>query len=264
MTGDAQRNRPLFRAIRQCVKRGDTVVEIGAGLGILSFEAAKAGAKRIYAIECDPRSASIGKAETKRRGLQNKICWLEDFSYNVTLLSKADVLIQETVGSAAFDENFLASLQDAKKKLLKPGGKIIPTKIALWGVPVSGLRQKTGTWNVRTIRPEQFLSAPKELVSITAKTFSQSSIKASTRWTATRKGKCTGVALWTKITWGKGLMTDTSPLSPATHWKQAYFSCQPKPVKIGQQLSFEIKIDPNPQDPWTQTTILWRLRLLQI
>ena len=260
MTGDPQRNHPLFRAIRQIVKPGNIVMEIGAGLGILSFEAAKAHAKWIYAIECDPRSSSVGKKETKNRGLQNKICWLEDFSYNVALLEKVDVLIQETVGSMAFDENFLSALQDAKKRLLKPNGKIIPAKIALWGAPVTGVRQKTGTWKVRAVKPEQFLSEPKEILSVTTKTFSKTKIKINSSWIANKKSKCTGVALWSKITWGPGLVTDASPLAPPTHWKQAHLACAPQSVQPRQRLHFSIQIAPDREDPWVKTIVEWRLK----
>ena len=48
---DRERCDRFREAIHAAVKSGDVVVDVGAGTGLLSFFAAEAGAKRVYAIE---------------------------------------------------------------------------------------------------------------------------------------------------------------------------------------------------------------------
>jgi predicted RNA methylase len=55
---DFKRRRAFQAAIRTVVKQHDVVLDAGAGSGILSFLAAQAGARKVYAIEVDSFLAS--------------------------------------------------------------------------------------------------------------------------------------------------------------------------------------------------------------
>ena len=250
MIRDPYRNNPLFESIRQTVKPGDVVVDLGAGLGILSFEAIKAGAKKVYAIECHPEMALFGKKEIERRGLKGKIEWISKLSYEAELPELADVLIQETIGSLGFEENFLSALQDAKKRFLKPNAKIIPASITLYGAPVKDCIMKEGTWRVQALRPEQLLAKPKKLITIDSKKNDTEKLDIQAEWKVSKNEKISSIALWPEIVWMPGQITDASPEKPLTHWKQAIVSSK-KP-------SLHLRITPNPVAPRTQTEILWK------
>ena len=63
---DVERTETLLRAIARTVRPGDTVVEAGAGSGILSLAAARAGAARVFAIEIDPLLAAWAAAQRRK------------------------------------------------------------------------------------------------------------------------------------------------------------------------------------------------------
>jgi predicted RNA methylase len=51
MLDDRNRTAAYLEAIRDGVREGDVVVDIGTGTGVLAAAAAQAGARRVYAIE---------------------------------------------------------------------------------------------------------------------------------------------------------------------------------------------------------------------
>jgi len=273
MVFDLQRTIPLIQSIQKNVKRGDIVVDVGCGIGLLTFAACKAGAKRVYGIDVDSEALEFAKWQAKKLGVEKKICWLEDHSYNVDLIEKADVLIQETIGFLAFDENFLPTLIDAKKRFLKKGGKIIPEEVRLVGAPVSP--KKT------------FLTKPATLASIKTKTTTKNALKIQKSWLLTKgvgpfdqaQGKhLLGILVWPKIVWAKGLITDCAPSKKPTHWGQTLLPCGTPPearlarldgrergwakggrYRTVRKLKFSLKINPHPKNPLYNTKIEWQI-----
>ncbi len=98
MLADRRRLDPLRRAI-QLVAQGKRVLESGAGSGVLSLLAARAGARQVYAVERDPAIARF-----LRRNVENAPCGglirvLERDTRDVTLADldgePVDVVISE-------------------------------------------------------------------------------------------------------------------------------------------------------------------------
>ncbi|OGQ23468.1 MAG: hypothetical protein A3I05_08025 [Deltaproteobacteria bacterium RIFCSPLOWO2_02_FULL_44_10] len=133
MVLDPYRTEPLVQAIEKTVKPGNLVLDIGTGIGILALVAARAGAKQVFAIDVDGESLELARFFAKQHNLEKKITFLEGLSFDLELDERVDVILCETIGSACFDENILATLYDAKKRLLKRSGKIIPQKAELHG-----------------------------------------------------------------------------------------------------------------------------------
>lgn len=239
MLFDWERTIPLLRAIQKKVRPGDIVVDLGCGLGVLSLAAVYAGAKRVYAIDVDSEAIDFGRLQAQKLGMEKKICWLNDHSTNIDLVEKADLLIQETIGALAFDENFLPTLQDAKKRFLKKNGKIIPEEVSLYGAPAA--KNKT------------LLQKPALLARIRTKTVRNTTVTIKKSWEI--NGEPDGFLVWPKIVWAKGLQTDCSPHHPPTHWRQTFF---PFSQKVSD--TFWLNIHPHPQNPLYNSQIEWQIR----
>ncbi|MEO5937357.1 MAG: 50S ribosomal protein L11 methyltransferase, partial [Terriglobales bacterium] len=130
MLNDRTRTHGFLRAIRDTVKRGDVVIDLGTGTGILAIAAARAGAEHVYAIEMSDL-ADIAAAMFKANGLSDRITILRGKSNDLELPNgvKANVLITETIGDGPFGEYILESVTDARQRLLTPGARIIPVGI---------------------------------------------------------------------------------------------------------------------------------------
>ena len=116
---DDQRRTPLYyAAIRSRLQQADgellTVLDLGTGpFALLALEAARCGAKKVYAIEADPLSAAKAREAVASAGFSDVVEVVEGISTHVTLPEKVDVLISETVGSVVSEEGLYSTMADA-------------------------------------------------------------------------------------------------------------------------------------------------------
>lgn len=131
MIADNTRMGAYAEAIARAVRPGDVVIDIGAGTGIFSFLACRAGARKVYAIE--PNDAHfLGRELTRNNGFAGRIEWIPRLSTNVTLPEKADVIVADLRGVLPYFNCSIRSLADARDRLLKEGGTLIPRRDVLW------------------------------------------------------------------------------------------------------------------------------------
>ena len=135
MLGDRARTSAFLQAIRRTVRPGDVVVDLGTGSGVLAVAAARAGAKRVYAIEAQP-IATAAERFFKGSGFDDRITLIRGNSMEITLDEKADVLVSEIIGDQPLGERILATTRDAVARLLKPGAHVIPASLRLYATPV--------------------------------------------------------------------------------------------------------------------------------
>ncbi len=262
MVLDPWRTVPLQKAIDKVVKRGDVVCDIGSGLGLLSFFALSAGAKRVYAIDSDEESIDVAISFARKHGVFDRISFVKSHSADVWLPEKADVIICETVGSAAFDENILATLHDAKKRLLKRAGRIIPSVIELLGAPAAFGRtiSKNGMIDIAPVAPKGLLSEPKTIARMVSAEPFGTSVHSKKTFTINKEGIFSGMAVWPVVQWTTGITTDASPKRPPTHWKQCVLPEKRVRAKNGDRIAFELIMGPDPSNPRDQTEILWKVK----
>ena len=110
---------------------GQRVVEIGCGTGILSLFAARAGARKVIAIE-ESRVAEVAAAMFEANGFAGTVEVKAGNSRNVEIGEPADLIIHEILGVDPFEENLLPVLLDARRRFLRPGGRLLPHRLEVW------------------------------------------------------------------------------------------------------------------------------------
>src|SRR3989339_432255 len=127
MIVDTFRMQAYAQALRQAVKPGSVVSDIGTGTGIFAMLACQFGARKVYAIE--PSDAiHVAREIAAANGYADRIEFIQDMSTEVTLSEKADVIISDLRGVLPLFQKHLPVLADARKRLLASDGVLIPQR----------------------------------------------------------------------------------------------------------------------------------------
>jgi protein arginine N-methyltransferase 1 len=130
MITDEARMATYTAAIRRHAP-GRTVLDIGTGQdAVWALEAARAGAGHVWAVESIPRSARLAREAVQRAGFADRVTVLDGLSTAVELPEPADLCISEIIGTIGGSEGAGAVLRDARERLVRPGGVLIPHRCA--------------------------------------------------------------------------------------------------------------------------------------
>lgn len=124
---DFKRTTALAGAITAVVRPGDVVLDAGAGSGILSFFAARAGARLVYSVEVDPNLAACLRRSVEANGFQQVVTVVEGDIHAVPLSEPADVFICEMMDTGLMDEMQVTAINALRaRKILGSQTRMIP------------------------------------------------------------------------------------------------------------------------------------------
>ncbi|XP_002739381.1 protein arginine N-methyltransferase 9-like [Saccoglossus kowalevskii] len=137
MLNDKVRNHAFQSAIRKAIQDGhDTVLDIGAGTGILSMLAIQSGAKHVYACEMSKTTYEMAKDVLTTNRMSDKVTLLHTSSKDIVIPKdipqRVSLVVTETVDSGLLGENIIQTLSHAWKRLLiedNTGNKLKPQVI---------------------------------------------------------------------------------------------------------------------------------------
>ena len=169
LLSDRARLAALERAVSAVVRPGDVVVDLASGTGILGLMACRAGAARVYSID-EGGIIDVARALARANGCADRMTFVMGHSARVELPERADVLIADQIGYFGFEAGLLELYSDARRRLLNPGGRMMPERvhlmvalvesedvrdrIAFWSGEAAGFELSPGTENaVNTAYP---------------------------------------------------------------------------------------------------------------
>ncbi len=258
---DEARNILFHEALKRCINAETRVLDIGAGSGVWAIAAARLGAKKVTAIEADEVLIPIIQAHARENGVADKIEIVHGNSQEINLRHKFDVIISETIGNQAFEENIVGTMIDARKRFLARGGVLIPQKIALVAAPAHqknnfdaplGVSLKTDyiknlalnlTSMVTDKNALELLGKPAKLLEVDLREISEAPdfTNLVVRWNLDDVSRANVVALWANSELADGINLDTWN---TINWSPVVCHFKPFALKAGElklNLNFSAK-----------------------
>jgi protein arginine N-methyltransferase 1 len=281
LLADRVRNAAFHAALARAIVKGETTVaDIGAGTGFLGFLAARLGAKRVDLYEATEVAAVARKLKRRNRLANCRIA--EVHSTDVASPDRVDLIVCETLGNYPFEENIVATLNDARERFLKPGGTIIPRAVEQFVAPVTAERfyRELAAWDevgygldfapartmtlnniyVRTFKPADLLDGAAAARSWDRLAFDRPNTttrSGEASWRIATPATIYGLALWWSAELTAGVTLSTGPLDPRTHWEQLYLPVL-APIAVGAGQTLKARLRPTTSYE-RGTNIAWTL-----
>jgi len=265
MLQDVVRTEAYEQAIAEVVQPGHSVLDFGCGTGILAMFAARAGAKKVIAVD---RSPFIKTAQeiAAVNGFDN-IDFYHDDDQSLQLDEKVDLIVSEWMGHCLFYEAMLEPLLAVRDRCLADGGMMIPAEVTLhaglvcdeelledlaflrdkpYGLDFSPVAdapfQQT---ELVTLEPDSLLQTTAELGSLSMHTVSKA--EAPRVFTGTlrpeRKSEIHALCGWFSTSLSPGVAFGTGPNDLPTHWDQILFPL-PEPFTVEPTRELTLSISP--------------------
>lgn len=264
MVFDTVRNKAYEEALASVVSPKSVVMDLGAGLGIHGFTAARLGAARVYSVESQDvivlaeRIASAHDWGGKLRFIRGRI-------EEVELPEPVDIIISVFTGNFLLEEDLLPSLFYARDRYLKPGGALIPSRAVMVAAPVSApelYQQEIARWDEPYmgidfsparkyaansvvydsdgLSKSKCLAAPRIINEMDFGACRDHSCQAEAKYTVTEPGTCHGWAGWFDMLLGEKWLS-TDPRQPRTHWNAVFLPLDP-PIELraGEEAVFKL------------------------
>jgi len=281
MMNEQARNKAYYEALESAVTPEKVVFEIGTGSGLLAMMAARIGARQVFTCEAVELIANTARKIVKLNNYQNQVKVLAKTSQAVQLGTdlpvKADILVHEIFSSDLLAEHLLSAIEDAKQRLLKPGGEVLPSAASIMIALVGGAElgeniyveesfgfdlREFNTIN-RKMQPLHRQDLATVLMSDDVEAFrfdfcSESTFPPETKLLAieTREsGLCYGVIQWIRIEFGQNAYFENHPSRrhPISGWESIIYRFE-KPVDLEEQSVVSLTAAHDRLRPWFELT----------
>lgn len=245
--------------------RDASVLDLGAGTGLLGLLAARAGARVVYAVDSGP---IIGQAAgaAARSALSDRIVHLRGRSTEIDLPEFVDVAVCDQIGGFVHDAGILQAFADVSRRLLAPGGALVPAGFRLFLAPArsSVIREQIDLWRStpagfdltpfaeaavdteHAVADDQVLALGEGVEIASIRSDHVAEITGSGTDVATRSGRCDGLVGWFTADMGGGVTMTNRPGDPRRmdRWCTFYPLSHPVSLEQGDVVTIELDLRP--------------------
>jgi SAM-dependent methyltransferase len=270
----------LFRrAANAVVKRGDVVLDLCCGTGVLGMLAMKAGAARVYQVDVTSM-IQIAREVARANGYGESAIGIRELSTRVRLPEKADVVIADQLSHFGIGAGTPEIFNDVRRRLLKPGGRAIPRRVEIFVAPVNfpEMWRVANFWNTNPAglkmwpahrialntgypsekRPLRMFSKPALMFTFDLTDLTPEHFHADAEIEVTAAGVMHGLSGWFAAELGPGIVMTNSPFSKGRIGRRAAFLPVEKPFALrkGDRLKIAMSMIP------AQTMLTWKVTVL--
>lgn len=245
MIVDGVRTDAYAEALREAIGPDSVVVDIGAGTGIFSLLACQYGARHVYAIE--PNDAiQVARDIARANGFGERITFCQEISTKVNLPERADIVVSDLHGVLPLFKEVIPTIIDARRRMLKAGGTLIPRRDTLfvglveapdlyraqeepWRVNAYGLNMTaaralvSSTWRAVPLQPEHLLAPGQPWFTLDYETVTQPNARGTVTWEVPRDGTGHGLGMWFDADLADGIGYSGAPGEPNLVYGRAFF-----------------------------------------
>ncbi|HEV2837421.1 MAG TPA: class I SAM-dependent methyltransferase [Pyrinomonadaceae bacterium] len=265
MLADAPRVDAYAAALRQAVTPDSVVLDLGCGPGVFAMLACQLGARRVYAIEPD-NVINIAREAAAANGFADRIEFFQSLSTDVTLPEPATIIISDLRGVLPFYQGHIPAIIDARRRLLAPGGVLIPRSDVLWAAVVetperydeivgpweksrfdldlsAGARRITNTWRKTRIEADELVSEPVRWATLDYREVESADVQAEISWRATRAGVAHGIAVWFDAELADGIGFSNRPGTELIYGQGFFPFARPVAITEGERIEAKLRAD---------------------
>jgi protein arginine N-methyltransferase 1 len=268
MLADSVRVNAYRAAIERYVTSEDCVIDIGTGTGVLAFLAAAKSPRRIYAVEHSKRMVDYARAAAETNDVNNVI-FIAASGRKFRPKEQIDVIVQEQMGIALFDEGMVETVIDLRDRCLKPGGRILPTRFEFYLEPVQlrpservpmiqeqrihGLKfprpsiAPKDTYRFREIDSEQIeflLCDPEPVFAFDLATVTRDELpkRLCVKKPIVRRGQLDGICMYFRAIFDDDISFSTGPDAVKTHWPMLLYRTRANAYRPGEVFATEVEV----------------------
>lgn len=266
MIADVTRTDAYREALRRAIRPGAVVVDIGCGSGIFSFLACHAGAGRVYAIEAS-ETIALAQEIAAANGFADRIKFIPGESARVALPEPADVVVSDLRGVMPQLGRSLATVIDARKRFLGPGGVLIPQRDTVWGalmaaskpyedlvLPWSSARygidfdvaRRVALNSIHSVipKPDQLAGLPQRWCVLDYAAIENPSTSSTITFEVERPFTAFGCCFWFDTILFEDVGYTTAPGRPDSVYGGGFFPwVEPVNLAAGDRVEFELRAD---------------------
>jgi predicted RNA methylase len=260
-----------------------SVLDIGAGCGLLSMMAAQAGASRVIGSEVSPAISKIGTEIVQLNGLEDKVTLINKDVRKMTLPDdlpeRADLAVFELFDCSLIGEGILHFLAYAREQLLKENARYLPLAGRIRAMVIEYRLDRVLDIDVNLLNPYRFsqsfinvdanavkhrvLTEPFDVFSFDFASATPTPEEKELLLPSIVDGTAGAVLFWFELQLGESTWLSNAPNAPeALHWKQGLQFMPEVTISAGSQfpvvakhngsgLTFQWKTDALPKEAFS-------------
>jgi protein arginine N-methyltransferase 1 len=263
MISDRARTDAYARALERVVRPESVVLDIGTGTGIFALLACRHGARRVFAVEPSDVIA-VAREIAAANGYSDRIEFFQAASADISIPEPADIIVSDLRGIMPTFQSHIRDIADARRRMLAPGGTLIPRSDTLWVAVVLAEREfdrltkpwtdsydldmsaarnlATQDWSRIVIERERIAAGPKCWATLDYRVLDEPDVEGEARMTVTRAGTAHGLCVWFDTTLIEGVSFSNAPGAGAVAYGNVFFPwLEPVALAPGDEVTVNLK-----------------------